>query len=342
MARQRRDHRSFGCGLARCSAWSNSITCPKWLRSRRWPPELPIERDHPAEGAFPPALSLRPVGRQEAGPHLALWPRQLARILVCEKTPVRQRRRREEECSHRVIGALLVRPPLLQWVQILHVLKLRLTLGALTMTEATVIVIDDDQEIRDALGGLLRSVGFAVNLLASVGDFLRSGRPNGPTCLVLDVRLPGQSGLDFQLELSRENIQLPIVFITGHGDIPMSVQAMKGGAVEFLTKPFRDQDLLDAVHVGLARDRVWLENEKELATVRARFDSLTPREREVMALVVAGRLNKQIAGDLGVSEITVKVHRSQVMHKMGTKSLPELARMADKLMLAPGKPQTHS
>ncbi|CAN7757415.1 response regulator transcription factor [Rhizobium sp. LjRoot258] len=212
----------------------------------------------------------------------------------------------------------------------------------MTMTEATVIVIDDDQEIRDALGGLLRSVGFAVNLLASVGDFLRSGRPNGPTCLVLDVRLPGQSGLDFQLELSRENIQLPIVFITGHGDIPMSVQAMKGGAVEFLTKPFRDQDLLDAVHVGLARDRVWLENEKELATVRARFDSLTPREREVMALVVAGRLNKQIAGDLGVSEITVKVHRSQVMHKMGTKSLPELARMADKLMLAPGKPQTHS
>jgi FixJ family two-component response regulator len=159
---------------------------------------------------------------------------------------------------------------------------------------------------------------------------------------VLDVRLPGQSGLDFQLALSRENIQLPIVFITGHGDIPMSVKAMKGGAVEFLTKPFRDQDLLDAVHVGLARDRAWLENEKALATVRARFDSLTPREREVMALVVTGRLNKQIAGDLGVSEITVKVHRSQVMQKIGTRSLPELARMADKLMLAPGKPQTHS
>ncbi|MBY3259594.1 response regulator transcription factor [Rhizobium laguerreae] len=207
---------------------------------------------------------------------------------------------------------------------------------------ATIIVIDDDPEIREALGSLLRSVGFAVNLLASVGDFLRSGRPNGPTCLVLDVRLPGQSGLDFQLELSRENIQLPIVFITGHGDIPMSVKAMKGGAVEFLTKPFRDQDLLDAVHVGLARDRAWLENEKSLATVRARFDSLTPREREVMALVVTGRLNKQIASDLGVSEITVKVHRSQVMQKMGTRSLPELARMADKLMLAPGKPQTHS
>ncbi|MBY5447396.1 response regulator transcription factor [Rhizobium leguminosarum] len=212
----------------------------------------------------------------------------------------------------------------------------------MTEAPATIIVIDDDPEIREALGGLLRSVGFAVNLLASVGDFIRSGRPNGPTCLVLDVRLPGQSGLDFQLELSRENIQLPIVFITGHGDIPMSVKAMKGGAVEFLTKPFRDQDLLDAVHVGLARDRAWLENEKSLATVRARFDSLTPREREVMALVVTGRLNKQIASDLGVSEITVKVHRSQVMQKMGTRSLPELARMADKLMLTPGKPHTHS
>ncbi|QFI69012.1 response regulator transcription factor [Sinorhizobium alkalisoli] len=208
------------------------------------------------------------------------------------------------------------------------------------MAEApeTVIVIDDDQAIREALGSLLRSVGFDVKLLASVGDFLRSGRPNGPTCLVLDVRLPGQSGLDFQLELSRENIQLPIVFITGHGDIPMSVQAMKGGAVEFLTKPFRDQDLLDAVHLGLARDRVWLENEKALAELRRRFDSLTPREREVMALVVTGRLNKQIAGDLGVSEITVKVHRSQVMHKMRARSLPELARMADKLELAQEKP----
>ncbi|MBW9063061.1 response regulator transcription factor [Rhizobium herbae] len=212
----------------------------------------------------------------------------------------------------------------------------------MTDAPATVIVIDDDPEIREALGSLLRSVGFAVNLLASVGDFLKSGRPNGPTCLVLDVRLPGQSGLDFQLELSRENIQLPIVFITGHGDIPMTVQAMKGGAVEFLTKPFRDQDLLDAVHVGLARDRAWLENEQALATLRARFDSLTPREREVMALVVTGRLNKQIAGDLGVSEITVKVHRGQVMQKMGSKSLPELARMADKLKLAPRKPQAHS
>jgi FixJ family two-component response regulator len=156
---------------------------------------------------------------------------------------------------------------------------------------------------------------------------------------VLDVRLPGQSGLECQRELLRRNIQLPIVFITGHGDIPMSVQAMKGGAIEFLTKPFRDQDLLDAVHVGLARDRAWLENEKALASLHASYESLTPREREVMALVVVGRLNKQIAGDLGVSEITVKVHRSQVMQKMRAKSLPELARMADKLKLAPENPQ---
>jgi FixJ family two-component response regulator len=208
----------------------------------------------------------------------------------------------------------------------------------MTEAPAKIIVIDDDPAIREALGSLLRSVGFDVILLASVGDFLKSGRPDTPTCLVLDVRLPGQSGLDFQRELSRGNIQLPIVFVTGHGDIPMSVQAMKGGAIEFLTKPFRDQDLLDAVHVGLARDRVWLENEKALATLRARFDSLTQREREVMALVVTGRLNKQIAADLGVSEVTVKVHRGQVMQKMRAKSLTELARMTDKLELALGKP----
>jgi FixJ family two-component response regulator len=209
------------------------------------------------------------------------------------------------------------------------------------MTEgaATVIVIDDDPAIREALGSLLRSVGFEVQLLASVSDLLSAGRPAGPACLVLDVRLPGQSGLECQRELLRRNIQLPIVFITGHGDIPMSVQAMKGGAIEFLTKPFRDQDLLDAVHVGLARDRAWLENEKALASLHASYESLTPREREVMALVVVGRLNKQIAGDLGVSEITVKVHRSQVMQKMRAKSLPELARMADKLKLAPENPQ---
>ena len=171
---------------------------------------------------------------------------------------------------------------------------------------ATVVVIDDDPPVREALGGLLRSVGFRVNLLASVDDFLASGRPDGPACLVLDVRLPGQSGLDLQRHLATADIQIPIVFVTGHGDIPMSVQAMKGGAVEFLTKPFRDQDLLDAVQQGLARDRAWLEDEKALAALRACYETLTAREREVMALVVAGRLNKQIAGDLGISEITVE------------------------------------
>jgi len=196
---------------------------------------------------------------------------------------------------------------------------------------STVIVIDDDPAMRESLGSLLRSVGFQVRLLASVSEFLKSGRPDGPTCLVLDVRLPGQSGLDFQRGLSTANIQVPIIFITGHGDIPMSVQAMKGGAIEFLTKPFRDQDLLDAIQLGLERDRTWLENERTLAALRARFDTLTQREREVMALVATGRLNKQIAGDLGVSEITVKVHRGQVMRKMGASSLPDLARMADKL-----------
>jgi FixJ family two-component response regulator len=151
---------------------------------------------------------------------------------------------------------------------------------------------------------------------------------------VLDVRLPGQSGLDFQRELSAANIHVPIIFITGHGDIPMTVQAMKGGAIEFLTKPFRDQDLLDSIQLGLARDRAWLENEKAVAALRARFETLTPREREVMALVVTGRLNKQIANDIGISEITVKVHRGQVMRKMKASSLPTLARMADKLNLA--------
>jgi FixJ family two-component response regulator len=203
------------------------------------------------------------------------------------------------------------------------------------MAEAppTIVVIDDDPAIRDSLGGLLRSVGLQAKLLASVSEFLKSGRPNSPTCLVLDVRLPGRSGLDFQRELTAADIHLPVIFITGHGDIPMSVQAMKGGAIEFLTKPFRDQDLLDAIEIGLERDRAWLEEEKALAQLRTRFETLTPREREVMARVVTGRLNKQIAGDIGISEITVKVHRGQVMRKMQAKSLPELARMADKLKL---------
>jgi FixJ family two-component response regulator len=199
--------------------------------------------------------------------------------------------------------------------------------------EPTVIVVDDDPGVREALGGLLRSVGLQVKVLASVPEFLQEGRPDGPTCLVLDVRLPGRSGLDFQRELAASDIQLPIIFITGYGDIPMSVQAMKGGAIEFLTKPFRDQDLLDAIQQGLARDRAWLENEKALAGLRARFETLSPREREVMTLVVTGRLNKQIAADIGISEITVKVHRGQVMRKMNAGSLPDLARMADRLKL---------
>src|SRR5208283_3742578 len=194
--------------------------------------------------------------------------------------------------------------------------------------------IDDDPGVRESIGGLIRSVGFQVRMLASVDEFHQSGRPSGPTCLVLDVRLPGQSGLDLQRELASSGIDLPIVFITGHGDIPMSVQAMKGGAIEFLTKPFRDQDLLDAIQIGLARDRDRLEEEKSVAALRGRFETLTAREREVMARVVTGRLNKQIAGELGISEITVKVHRGQVMRKMKASSLPDLARMADKLKLA--------
>jgi FixJ family two-component response regulator len=205
--------------------------------------------------------------------------------------------------------------------------------------EPTIIVVDDDPGIRESLHGLLRSVGLQVKALASVPEFLKEGRPEGPACLVLDVRLPGRSGLDFQRDLSAANVHLPIIFITGYGDIPMSVQAIKGGAIEFLTKPFRDQELLDAIQLGLARDRAWLEEAKVMAALRSRFETLTPREREVMALVVTGRLNKQIAYDIGISEITVKVHRGQVMRKMNAASLPDLARMADKLDLTAAKSQ---
>ena len=207
------------------------------------------------------------------------------------------------------------------------------------MTEAnpTVLIIDDDPAVRGALENLLRSVGLSVKAFASVPEFLKAGRPDGPTCLVLDVRLPGQSGLDFQRELLATNIHLPIIFITGHGDIPMSVQAMKGGAIEFLTKPFRDQDLLDAIQLGLARDRDRRETESTLAALSERFETLSSRERDVMAQVVKGRLNKQIAGDLGISEITVKVHRGQVMRKMKALSLPDLTRMADKVQLLADK-----
>jgi len=199
---------------------------------------------------------------------------------------------------------------------------------------ATVIVIDDDPSVREALGNLLRSVDLQAHLHGSVAEFLKAGSPDGPTCLVLDVRLPGKGGLDFQRELSNAGIHLPIIFITGHGDIPMSVQAMKGGAIEFMTKPFRDQELLDAIQSGLARDRVRREDEKAIALLRARFDSLTQREREVMALVVTGHVNKQIAFDIGISEITVKVHRGNVMRKMAAASLADLVLMAEKLKVS--------
>jgi FixJ family two-component response regulator len=201
--------------------------------------------------------------------------------------------------------------------------------------KSTVLVIDDDPALRDSVGRLLRSLGLDAHLFASISEFLGSDPPEGPTCLVLDVRLPGQSGLDLQRELAAANRELPIIFITGHGDIPMSVQAMKGGAIEFLTKPFRDQDLVDAIQVGLSRDRARRENEEALAALRQRFASLTAREREIMIQVACGRLSKQIAFDIGITEATVKVHRSRAMHKMKANSLPELGRMADKLKLVP-------
>ena len=204
---------------------------------------------------------------------------------------------------------------------------------------STVLVIDDDPELRASIGVCCDRSAWMLTYLRSIPDFLKSDPPDGPTCLVLDVRLPGRSGLDLQRELAAANRELPIIFITGHGDIPMSVQAMKGGAIEFLTKPFRDQELLDAIRLGLSRDRARRENEKALAALRERFASLSPREREIMIQVARGRLNKQIAGDIGIAEATVKVHRSRLMHKMKARSLPELSRMADKLTLLPEEPQ---
>ena len=204
--------------------------------------------------------------------------------------------------------------------------------------KSTVLVIDDDPDLRASIGRLLRSLDLDARLFASVSDFLKSDLPDGPACLVLDVRLPGQSGLDFQRELAAANAQLPIIFITGHGDIPMSVQAMKGGAIEFLTKPFRDQELLDAIQLGLSRDRSRRENEKALTALKERFASLSPREREIVIQVAQGRLSKQIAGEIGIAEATVKVHRSRAMRKMKARSLPELGRMADKLQLVLEKP----
>jgi FixJ family two-component response regulator len=204
----------------------------------------------------------------------------------------------------------------------------------------TILVIDDDPNLRASIARLLQSVGMDTLLFGSISDFLKSDLPDSPTCLVLDVRLPDQSGLDLQRELAVAHRELPIIFITGHGDIPMTVQAMKGGAVEFLTKPCREQDLLDAVQVGLARDRTRRENEESLSALKELFCSLSPRERQIMIEVARGRLSKQIAGDIGIAEATVKVHRSRLMRKMKARSLPALSRMVDKLKLIPEEGQS--
>jgi RNA polymerase sigma factor (sigma-70 family) len=194
-----------------------------------------------------------------------------------------------------------------------------------------VYVIDDDESVREGIADLLRSVGHAVQPFESAQEFLDSTRPDAPSCIVLDVRMPGPSGLEFQGTLMKSNVQLPIIFISGHGDIPMSVRAIKSGAIEFLTKPVNEQQLLDAVQAGIENDRARRGEAKIVAEFRERFDSLTPREREILTLVVSARPNKQIAAQLGLSEMTVKVHRSQVMRKMRANSLVDLVRMADKL-----------
>jgi len=194
-----------------------------------------------------------------------------------------------------------------------------------------VVIIDDDPDIRDALQGLLETGDLQAALFATASEFLASKRPQGPCCIVVDVRLPGLSGLDFQQELARENIPIPLIFITGHGDIPMSVRAMKAGAVEFLTKPLRDQDLLDAIQAALRRDRARLEDERKVADLRTRHEALTARERQVMTLLVSGRVNKQIAAEIGISEVTVRLHRGQIMRKMRASSLAALIRIADKI-----------
>ncbi|MRG54598.1 response regulator [Phyllobacterium sp. SYP-B3895] len=204
----------------------------------------------------------------------------------------------------------------------------------------TVLVIDDDPALRASIGRLLRSLDLNARLFASISEFLEADPPDGPTCLVLDVRLPEQSGLDLQRQLAMTNEDIPIIFITGHGDVPMSVQAMKGGAIEFLTKPFRDQELLDAIQLGLSRDRARRQNEDALVELRERFSLLSAREREIMIQVTRGRLSKQIAGDIGIAEATVKVHRSRLMRKMKAHSLLALLRMAEKLQLVPEETQS--
>jgi len=202
-------------------------------------------------------------------------------------------------------------------------------------SKSSVAIVDDDAPLRASIVRLLRSVGLDTRAFESVDEYLLSELPDCPTCLILDVRLPGRSGLDFQRDLVSANADLPIIFITGHGDIPMSVQAMKRGAIEFLTKPFRDQELLDAVNLGLARDRARRDEHESLNNVRARVEALTPRELSVLIEVAQGRLNKQIAADMGISESTVKVHRFNMMRKMRLASFAELCRVADKLRILP-------
>jgi RNA polymerase sigma factor (sigma-70 family) len=201
----------------------------------------------------------------------------------------------------------------------------------MTERQPIVFIVDDDASVREALKSLIRSVGLHVELFGSATEFLETQRPDAPSCLVLDVRLPGISGLDLQHRLADANVYIPIIIITGHGDIPMSVRAMKAGAIEFLTKPFRDQDLLDAIQVALERNRTRRQREAEIAVLRERFESLSPRERDVVTKVVSGMLNKQIADEIGIAENTVKVHRSRAMEKMQAQSLADLVKMVERL-----------